>query len=234
MDTVLERATETRDARAFELSRSSQHPKPSQSLQYQNSMRNYSDRFLSLGAGVRSRVALSLGAYHESGDWKYGRKVVSVLRGVQRPLKFPFLKIEWVIRCRARTIDTVLESHGRCESLERSIVQIGDWIRNRVTRRQRNANRLLQALDSFATTRETPDELQHDLALLRSLEDELGAGATRRAQEDVPDDDLPELAICLREEIETLRASLDDQRRAVAALESGDAQADLPPPPPRR
>ena len=38
-------------------------------------------------------------------------------------------------------IESVLESHGPCESFELSIVQIGDWKQNRVTNRERNANR---------------------------------------------------------------------------------------------
>ena len=49
--------------------------------------------------------------------------------------------------------------------------------------------------------------------------------------EDVPDDDLPELAVCLREEIQQLRGSVDEARRQVAALEQ---LAAAPPPPPQR
>ena len=119
---------------------------------------------------VRTRVAMHVGAFHESGEWRYGRKVLS-------------------------------------------------------------------ALDSFAVPREVPDELRHDLDLLRRLEaaldDAPGARANPLKEDDVPDDDLPELAICLREEIENLRASVDAARRGIAQLEGrGEPHHDLPPPPP--
>ena len=119
---------------------------------------------------VRSRVAMHLGAYHESEEWRYGRKVLS-------------------------------------------------------------------ALDSFAVPRETPDELRHDLDLLHKLEAALDGGTPSDAaldDDDVPDDDLPELAICLREEIETLRGSVEDAKRQIAALEARAAGLPAPPPSARR
>ena len=119
---------------------------------------------------VRSRVAMHLGGFHESGEWRYGRKVLS-------------------------------------------------------------------ALDSLAVPRETPDELRHDLDLLHKLEAALDGGAPSDAaldDDDVPDDDLPELAICLREEIETLRGSVEDAKRQIAALEARAAGLPAPPPSARR
>ena len=113
---------------------------------------------------VRSRVAMHLGAFHESGEWRYGRKVLS-------------------------------------------------------------------ALDSFAVPRETPDELRHDLDLLHKLEAALDGSDAKTVPDDVPDDDLPELAICLREEIENLRGSVDDARRSIASLEARAHDQGLPPPP---
>lgn len=93
---------------------------------------------------VRSRVALSLGAYDESGEWKYGRKVLSALESVDR---------------------------------------------------------------------DKPQELLHDIALLRDLESKRTAG-----RDDVPDDDLNELAVCLEQEVDVLRASLHSARRSVVSL----------------
>lgn len=93
---------------------------------------------------VRSRVALSLGAYDESGEWKYGRKVLS-------------------------------------------------------------------ALESF--DRDKPQELLHDIALLRDLESQRTAG-----RDDVPDGDLRELAVCLEEEVDVLRASLQAATRSVVSF----------------
>ncbi len=118
---------------------------------------------------VRSRVAMHLGGFHESGEWRYGRKVLS-------------------------------------------------------------------ALDSLAVPRETPDELRHDLDLLHKLEatldDRGGAQSTPLLKDpDVPDDDLPELAICLREEIENLRGSVEEARRHIQQLEARAGDRGLPPPP---
>lgn len=73
---------------------------------------------------VRSRVAISLGAFDESDEWKYGRKV-------------------------------------------------------------------LNTLDSFLPTKETPEELSNDLDLLGDLEAQLETG-TSRPDTDIPDDDLNE------------------------------------------
>ena len=100
----------------------------------------------------------------------------------------------------------------------------------------RYGRKVLSALDSFAVPRETPDELRHDLDLLHKLEatldDRGGAQSTPLLKDpDVPDDDLPELAICLREEIENLRGSVDDARRSIASLEARAHDQGLPPPP---
>jgi hypothetical protein len=101
----------------------------------------------------------------------------------------------------------------------------------------RYGRKVLSALDSFAVPRETPDELRHDLDLLHKLEAALDGGAPSDAaldDDDVPDDDLPELAICLREEIETLRGSVEDAKRQIAALEARAAGLPAPPPSARR
>ena len=103
----------------------------------------------------------------------------------------------------------------------------------------RYGRKVLSALDSFAVPRETPDELRHDLDLLHKLEatldDRGGAQSTPLLKDpDVPDDDLPELAICLREEIETLRGSVEDAKRQIAALEARAAGLPAPPPSARR
>lgn len=107
---------------------------------------------------VRSRVALSLGAFDESGDWKYGRKVLS-------------------------------------------------------------------ALD--ALPREKPEELVHDMALLRNLERELDAGH----RDDLPDDDLQELQICLQEDIAVLSNSIATARRSLTTTLTHSSLV-LPPVPP--
>eukprot|EP00633_Aureoumbra_lagunensis_P009177 CAMPEP_0197311298 /NCGR_PEP_ID=MMETSP0891-20130614/9788_1 /TAXON_ID=44058 ORGANISM="Aureoumbra lagunensis, Strain CCMP1510" /NCGR_SAMPLE_ID=MMETSP0891 /ASSEMBLY_ACC=CAM_ASM_000534 /LENGTH=180 /DNA_ID=CAMNT_0042797349 /DNA_START=139 /DNA_END=681 /DNA_ORIENTATION=+ len=107
---------------------------------------------------VRNRVALSLGAFDESGEWKYGKKVLS-------------------------------------------------------------------ALDTLAVDRETPEELEHDLTLLRYLESELELG-TERTDDDLPDDNLDEIEICLQEEIQALHSSILNTRNALAQLNNN-----LPQPP---
>ena len=100
------------------------------------------------------------------------------------------------------------------------------------TKDWRHGKKVLSALGAMAVPRRMPEELAHDLTLLRELEalleDPLN---TPEFGEDVPDDDLPELAVCLKEEIHQLRVSVDEARRQVAALEQRAAQ---PPPPPSR
>jgi len=114
---------------------------------------------------VRSRVGLSIAAYHESGESKYGRKVLS-------------------------------------------------------------------ALDSFATPRDKPEELRHDLALLRALEQQLDVKATPRS--DIPDGDAAELAVCLADEVDVLHGAVAEAKAAIAALEKRKKYggADLPLPAP--
>ena len=95
----------------------------------------------------------------------------------------------------------------------------------------RYGRKVLSALGALAAPRAMPEELTHDLELLRKLEAALDDPlAPPPGGADVPDDDLPELAICLREEIENLRGSVDEARRQVAALEA-QAAGDAPPPP---
>ena len=102
------------------------------------------------------------------------------------------------------------------------------------TKDWRHGKKVLSALGAMAVPRRMPEELAHDLTLLRELEalleDPLNTPEFL-VGEDVPDDDLPELAVCLKEEIHQLRVSVDEARRQVAALEQRAAQ---PPPPPSR
>ena len=98
----------------------------------------------------------------------------------------------------------------------------------------RHGKKVLSALGAMAVPRRMPEELAHDLTLLRELEALLEDPLNTPdflVGEDVPDDDLPELAVCLKEEIHQLRVSVDEARRQVAALEQRAAQ---PPPPPSR
>ena len=98
----------------------------------------------------------------------------------------------------------------------------------------RHGKKVLSALGAMAVPRRMPEELAHDLTLLRELEALLEDPLNTPdflVGEDVPDDDLPELAVCLKEEIHQLRVSVDEARRQVAALEQRAAQ---PPPPPQR
>lgn len=98
----------------------------------------------------------------------------------------------------------------------------------------RHGKKVLSALGAMAVPRRMPEELAHDLTLLRELEALLADPLDTPAflvGEDVPDDDLPELAVCLREEIQNLRGSVDEARRQVATLEQQVAGG---PPPPQR
>ena len=108
----------------------------------------------------------------------------------------------------------------------------------------RHGKKVLSALGAMAVPRRMPEELAHDLTLLRELEALLEDPLNTPdflVGEDVPDDDLPELAVCLREEIQQLRGSVDEARRQVAALQNagrGAAAATFngtsrPPPAPR-
>jgi len=116
---------------------------------------------------------------------------------------------------------------GRATTNVGAFHERGDW---------RHGKKVLSALGAMAVPRRMPEELAHDLTLLWKLEallaDPLDTPAVL-VGEDVPDDDLPELAVCLREEIQNLRGSVDEARRQVATLEQ-QAAGGAPPPPPQR
>ena len=113
---------------------------------------------------VRSRVALSLGAFDESGEWKYGKKV-------------------------------------------------------------------LGALDALALKRAKPEELLHDVALLRELEKELACGTDRNVC-DLPDDDKDELRVCLREQLQQLKTSIQEASLDLPSFDRKKHHDPMPPAPP--